>query len=64
VAFDLAQQRYKAGRDSYLNVLDAQRSDYGARQRLIAVRLTEQNNLVSLYTALGGGWLEHSAAVK
>jgi multidrug efflux system outer membrane protein len=64
VAFDLAQQRYKAGRDSYLNVLDAQRSDYAARQRLIAVRLTEQNNLVSLYTALGGGWLEHSAAVK
>jgi len=60
-AFDLAQQRYKAGRDSYLNVLDAQRSDYAARQRLIAVRLTEQNNLVSLYTALGGGWLEHSA---
>ncbi len=64
VAFDLAQQRYKAGRDSYLNVLDAQRSDYAARQRLIAVRLTEQNNLVALYTALGGGWLEHSAAVK
>jgi multidrug efflux system outer membrane protein len=60
-AFDLAQQRYKAGRDSYLNVLDAQRSDYAARQRLISVRLTEQNNLVSLYTALGGGWLEHSA---
>jgi outer membrane protein, multidrug efflux system len=59
-AFDLAQQRYKAGRDSYLNVLDAQRSDYAARQRLITVRLTEQNNLVSLYTALGGGWLEHS----
>ncbi len=59
-AFDLAQQRYKAGRDSYLNVLDAQRSDYAARQRLIAVRLTEQNNLVSLYIALGGGWLEHS----
>ena len=60
-AFDLAQQRYKAGRDSYLNVLDAQRSDYAARQRLISVRLAEQNNLVSLYTALGGGWLEHSA---
>ena len=59
-AFDLAQQRYKAGRDSYLSVLDAQRSDYAARQRLIAVRLAEQGNLVSLYTALGGGWLEHT----
>jgi multidrug efflux system outer membrane protein len=60
LAFDLAQQRYKAGRDSFLNVLDSQRSDYAARQRLIAVRLTEQSNRVMLYTALGGGWLEHS----
>ncbi|MFI4890816.1 MAG: efflux transporter outer membrane subunit [Steroidobacterales bacterium] len=60
VAFELAQRRYKAGRDSYLNVLDAQRSDYAARQRLIAVRLSEQSNRVTLYAALGGGWLEHS----
>ncbi|MFI4891103.1 MAG: efflux transporter outer membrane subunit [Steroidobacterales bacterium] len=60
VAFELAQQRYKAGRDSYLNVLDAQRSDYAARQRLIAVRLGEQSNRITLYTALGGGWLERS----
>ena len=59
-AFDLAQQRYKAGRDSYLNALDAERSDYAARQRLIAVRVAEQVNRVALYTALGGGWLERS----
>ncbi len=59
-AFELAQQRYRAGRDSYLNVLDSQRSDYAARQRLIAVRLDEQSNRVALYTALGGGWLERS----
>ena len=27
-AYDLSQQRYRAGRDSYLNVLDSQRSNY------------------------------------
>jgi multidrug efflux system outer membrane protein len=60
-AYELSQQRYKAGRDSYLNVLDSQRSDYAARQRLIAVRLAEQSNRVALFKALGGGWRESSA---
>lgn len=59
-AYDLSQQRYRAGRDSFLNVLDSQRSYYAAQQGLIAVRLEEQNNRVSLYTALGGGWRERS----
>ncbi len=59
-AFDLSQQRYRGGRDSYLNVLDAQRSYYAAQQGLIATRLAEQSNRVTLYKALGGGWQEHS----
>jgi multidrug efflux system outer membrane protein len=59
-AYDLSQQRYKAGSDSYLAVLDAQRSYYGAQQGLIATRLAQQNNRVTLYKALGGGWQEHS----
>jgi multidrug efflux system outer membrane protein len=59
-AFELSMQRYHAGRDSYLNVLDAQRSNYAAQQGLISVRMAEQQNLVTLYRALGGGWLEHS----
>jgi multidrug efflux system outer membrane protein len=58
-AYDLSQERYQAGRDSFLNVLDSQRSYYAAQQGLIAVRLAEQKNRVSLYTALGGGWREH-----
>jgi multidrug efflux system outer membrane protein len=59
-AYDLSQERYKAGRDSYLNVLDAQRSNYTAQQGLISVRLAEQTNRITLYKALGGGWQEHS----
>ncbi len=59
-AYELSQQRYKAGRDSYLDVLDSQRSYYSARQGLIATELAQQNNRVTLYKALGGGWRERS----
>jgi multidrug efflux system outer membrane protein len=59
-AYELSQRRYKVGRDSYLEVLDSQRSDYAAQQRLITTRLAEESNRVTLYKALGGGWLERS----
>jgi outer membrane protein, multidrug efflux system len=59
-AYELSQQRYKAGRDSYLDVLDSQRSDYMARQTLIGTELAQQENRITLYKALGGGWRERS----
>lgn len=55
-AYELSQQRRKAGQDSYLILLDAQRTHYAAQQALISSRLAEQANIVSLYRALGGGW--------
>jgi multidrug efflux system outer membrane protein len=51
----LSTLRYEAGSDTYLNVLIAQRSLYAARQTLVASQLAKANNLVTLYTALGGG---------
>ncbi|MFZ5761050.1 MAG: efflux transporter outer membrane subunit [Thermodesulfobacteriota bacterium] len=51
----LSEARYEKGVDSYLAVLDAQRSLYAAQQGLIATRLTRQLNLVTLYKVLGGG---------
>lgn len=51
----LANARYTKGIDSYLSVLDAQRSLYGAQQGLIVVRLSRLTNLVTLYKVLGGG---------
>ncbi len=57
-AFKLAEARYKTGKDSYLQLLDAQRSDYAARQGLISTQMSEQSNRVTLYKALGGGWIE------
>lgn len=53
----LSDARYRRGIDSFLNVLDAQRSLYAAQQNLITLRLTKNSNHVTLYKALGGGWL-------
>lgn len=52
----MSQARFDRGVDSYLDVLDAQRSWYGARQTLITTRLARLTNGVTLYKALGGGW--------
>lgn len=51
----LAQARYERGSDTYLNVLVARRGLYSAQQGLVAVQQLRAANLVSLYTALGGG---------
>ena len=54
-SYRLSNLRYISGIDSYLSVLDAQRSLYGAQQGLITVRLSRLTNLVTLYKVLGGG---------
>jgi multidrug efflux system outer membrane protein len=53
--YRLSQSRYIRGIDSYLSVLDAQRSLYGAEQVLIVLRLARIVNTVTLYKVLGGG---------
>lgn len=53
--FRLADLRYKKGIDSYLTVLDAQRSLYSAQQALINLRYAKLVNQVRLYAELGGG---------
>jgi outer membrane protein, multidrug efflux system len=53
--YRLSHARYDKGLDSYLGVLDAQRSLYAAEQGLIAVRLAKLANQVRLYAVLGGG---------
>ena len=53
--------RYRKGVDSYLGVLDAQRDLFAAQLLLIQSRLARLANLVDLYRALGGGWLERTA---
>jgi multidrug efflux system outer membrane protein len=54
-SYRLSEARYDRGVDSYLVVLDSQRSTYSAQQDLINVRLALLANQVTLYKVLGGG---------
>lgn len=54
--YRLANSRYEKGIDSYLGVLDAQRSLFASQQALVFLRLARLANEVKLYAALGGGW--------
>ena len=51
----LESARYQRGIDSYIDQLDAQRTDYSSEQAAISVQLLRDTNLVTLYAALGGG---------
>lgn len=55
-SYSLASKRYESGIAGYLDKLDAQRSYAVARQNLIAMHLARQNNRLTLFKALGGGW--------
>ncbi|WP_044041896.1 efflux transporter outer membrane subunit [Caballeronia insecticola] len=57
---DLSTLRYKQGVDSYLGVLTAQQDLYSVQQTLISARTQRLANLVTLYQALGGGWIERT----
>jgi multidrug efflux system outer membrane protein len=54
--YRLASARFEKGLDSYLGVLDAQRSLFPAQQVQVFLRLTKLANEVRLYAVLGGGW--------
>ena len=55
VTYKLSNARFRAGIDSYLTVLDAQRSAYSAEQSLLLLKQADLNNQVELYKTLGGG---------
>jgi multidrug efflux system outer membrane protein len=57
-AFGIAEQRYRSGISSYLEVLDAQRQLFGAQLTLVQVQRQYLVSTVDLYRALGGGWEE------
>lgn len=54
--YDLAKMRYKQGNDSYIDLLDAQRSFFTARESELSSHLSLLTSRISLFKALGGGW--------
>jgi len=63
-SLELSDLRYRNGVDSYLQLLDAQRTLFTAEQSLLQARTQRLNNLVGLYKSLGGGWEENTVAAK
>lgn len=55
-AAELSHGRYRAGRDGFLNVLDADRTLAQAEAALAQARAATANAQVELFRALGGGW--------
>jgi multidrug efflux system outer membrane protein len=53
--YRISEIRYTKGVDSYLSVLDAQRSLYAAQRVLVALNLQKLINQVQVYAVLGGG---------
>lgn len=59
----LVRLRYKHGIASALDLLDAERSSYGADTELLALQLTRLENLADVYKALGGGLKQNTSAL-
>lgn len=53
---ELAMLRYRTGRSSYFEVLEAQQQLFPAEDELARVQRAQLVAVVSLYKALGGGW--------
>jgi multidrug efflux system outer membrane protein len=55
-AAELARLRYRNGADSFLTVLDAERTQLEAEDRLAQAEIESSTAVVAVYKALGGGW--------
>jgi outer membrane protein TolC len=56
-AFDISEQRLREGTVDLVTVLQTQQTLYQAQDALVQARLAHVQAIVSLYQALGGGWL-------
>jgi NodT family efflux transporter outer membrane factor (OMF) lipoprotein len=60
-AFDLSEQRFREGTIDLVTLLQTQQTLYSAQDVLVQARLAHIQAIVSLYQALGGGWLPKPA---
>jgi len=63
LSLHLSLSRYQYGLDTYLPVLVANRTLVSSQQQLEQANLAVANDIVNLYTALGGGWQTDLAPV-
>lgn len=58
ITLQRARALYQHGAVSYIEVLDAERSLFSTQQTLLDLNYARQANEITLFTALGGGWVE------
>ncbi|HEY8948258.1 MAG TPA: efflux transporter outer membrane subunit [Rhizomicrobium sp.] len=56
----LAKQQYRVGLVTYVNVLTSEQQYRQAQDQMLQSRQALSQDLISLYKALGGGWLENA----
>lgn len=56
-AYELSDTQLRAGTIDITTVLNTQRTLFGEQDQLVIVRLTRLQAIVSLFQALGGGWV-------
>lgn len=61
-AAELSEARYRAGAETLLTLLDAQRTLYGAQDLSVQLRMARLQARVALYRAMGGGWRQGAGA--
>ncbi len=60
LAYELSRAQLRAGTINILTVLNTESALFGAQDALIQVRYAHLQSLLSLYSALGGGWQQTS----
>jgi len=60
-AVTLANERYERGLTDYLNVVDAERAEYGIQEQYTAAQVAAAEEFIELYRSLGGGWQSYQA---
>ncbi|MGH6790937.1 MAG: efflux transporter outer membrane subunit [Pseudolabrys sp.] len=63
-AFDISEQRLREGTVDLVTVLQTQQTLFQAQDALAQARLARLQAIVSLYQALGGGWLPKPVEAK
>ncbi len=63
LSFRLSQNSYQHGLSDFITVLNAEQTLTSARQNLVQAEMSLAEDVVTLYTALGGGWQQSSTPV-
>lgn len=57
---EIAQERYRQGLTSFMEVLDAERNLHASNNLLIMAAAKTTQNIIAVYKSLGGGWKQEA----